>query len=212
MKRKPITEETRLKMSVSQKGRKHSEETKKKIGLKHKNKIVSLETKLKLSKSKKGTKNLKRKFNRWSKYNIRYCFCGKKLCRGSISDDCIHCSLKKRVRRRGDKCHFWRGGITAISSQIRNSYKNRQWRSDVFTRDKFTCVKCGDNEGRNLEADHIIPLSIILKNFKIKSFNESIGCELLWDINNGRTLCISCHKKTDTYGSKPKNKYELLTR
>lgn len=26
----------------------------------------------------------------------------------------------------------------------------------------------------------------------------------LWDINNGRTLCVDCHKKTETYGHKTK--------
>jgi 5-methylcytosine-specific restriction endonuclease McrA len=40
----------------------------------------------------------------------------------------------------------------------------------------------------NLEVDHIIPL------------RDSL--ELALDINNGRTLCKSCHEKTDTYGAK----------
>lgn len=29
-------------------------------------------------------------------------------------------------------------------------------------------------------------------------------CEELWDLNNGRTLCIDCHKKTETWGGKTK--------
>lgn len=30
-------------------------------------------------------------------------------------------------------------------------------------------------------------------------FEDAINCEELWSINNGRTLCIDCHKKTNTY-------------
>jgi len=39
----------------------------------------------------------------------------------------------------------------------------------------------------------------------ILSKEEALSCDELWNINNGRTLCIGCHKKTDTYG-RPKTK------
>lgn len=45
-----MTEETRLKMSISRIGKIHSQETKNKIGAKHKNKIISQETREKTSK------------------------------------------------------------------------------------------------------------------------------------------------------------------
>ena len=44
-----VSEETRLKQSISRKGRKHSEDAKLKIGKAHKNKFVSKETRSKLS-------------------------------------------------------------------------------------------------------------------------------------------------------------------
>ncbi|GAB3225008.1 hypothetical protein GCM10027423_61130 [Spirosoma arcticum] len=28
---------------------------------------------------------------------------------------------------------------------------------------------------------------------------EAIGYAMLWDVNNGRTLCYSCHVKTDSF-------------
>src|SRR3990167_1127604 len=39
----------------------------------------------------------------------------------------------------GEKNHNWQGGITALQKQIRRCFLYRQWRSDVFTRDDFTC-------------------------------------------------------------------------
>jgi len=43
-------------------------------------------------------------------------------------------------------------------------------------------------------------LSIILEDNEIKNIDDALGCEELWNINNGRTLCHPCHKMTDTYG------------
>lgn len=51
-----VSEETKKKMSKSQTGRKHTEETKKKIGSNTKGKIVSEESKEKMSKSQTGKK------------------------------------------------------------------------------------------------------------------------------------------------------------
>lgn len=90
--------------------------------------------------------------------------------------------------RAGEESHLWKGGITPINEQIRKSLEYKQWRKEVFERDNFTCQICGNNESGNLNADHIKPFAYY--------------SELRFDINNGRTLCIDCHKKTDTYGHK----------
>jgi 5-methylcytosine-specific restriction endonuclease McrA len=63
----------------------------------------------------------------------------------------------------------------------------RKWRRAVFTRDYFTCQKCGRRLPENeLEAHHIKPFSV--------------APELQFDIGNGLTLCHECHVKTDSYG------------
>lgn len=64
---------------------------------------------------------------------------------------------------------------------------NAEFRTAVFKRDNYTCQLCGQRGGR-LQVDHIKPYCAFP--------------ELRTDISNGRTLCVSCHKKTDTYGSK----------
>lgn len=87
-----------------------------------------------------------------------------------------------------EKHPAWRGGITPLNVKIRNSPRMKEWRAAVFKRDGYTCVLGGKEHGNKLEADHI------------KRFSDYP--ELRFDINNGRTLCVNCHKRTDTYGNK----------
>ena len=76
---------------------------------------------------------------------------------------------------------------------IRELYKYRQWRTNVFLRDKFTCVLCGENG--YVEADHYpIRFIAIVRKYVLKTLEQAINCKELWDINNGRTLCRKCHK------------------
>jgi len=71
----------------------------------------------------------------------------------------------------------------------RPRYEMSDWRKKVFERDDYTCKECGVKGGK-LQADHILPYSLFE--------------EYRWDLDNGRTLCVDCHKKTDTYGNKVK--------
>ena len=94
----------------------------------------------------------------------------------------------------------WKGGISLLRKRIRGLFKYRQWRSDIFTRDNFTCVLCGKSKCY-VEADHYPKLfSEIIKDNNIKTIEEASDCEEFWNINNGRTLCKDCHKKV-TYGN-----------
>lgn len=128
---KPIKEQTKIKMSLSNKnavhnfwkGKKLSKEVKEKMRIAHlgsKNhfygKTHSEESKLSMGKTRKG----------------------------------------KYVR---EKVWNWKGGVTPIYTKIRTSPEMKLWRMSVFKRDNFTCVWCGDNRGGNLEADHIKPFA-----------------------------------------------------
>lgn len=61
----------------------------------------------------------------------------------------------------------------------------KAWRKAVFERDDYTCQVCGVRGGV-LNADHI------------KCFAHYPS--LRWEVSNGRTLCLDCHKKTANYG------------
>jgi len=168
-----------------QKGFKHSEETRQKMS----------ETRKRLGIVPPSAKG--KKMSDSQKKNIS--LANKK----AYSDPILRKSLSDR--QRGDKGHAWKGGLTDIKLSIRNSYQYRQWRSDIYTRDNFTCVLCNERGGK-LNADHIKPFSIILHINNVKSLEEALNCSELWNINNGRTLCESCHLKTDTWGGKSRIK------
>jgi hypothetical protein len=99
--------------------------------------------------------------------------------------------LKMSADRKGDKWYTWKGGLTKQNLLIRNQVEYKLWREAVFKRDRWTCVWCGVKGGK-LNADHIKPFC----NYP----------ELRFALDNGRTLCVPCHKTTDTYGPKARNK------
>ena len=106
--------------------------------------------------------------------------------------------VKQKMRKnccRGENHYNWKGGRTFLHKQIRDCYKYRQWRSDVFTRDNFVCQECGMKSSW-IEVHHKKGMVKIIEEYKIKTLEDALNCEELWNINNGRTLCSRCHNKT----------------
>jgi len=171
-----ISDETREKMCKAQKGDKnpnfgkhHSKETKKKISESEKGKYISDAHKRKISES-----NKRRIYSKETR---------KKLSEG----------------QRGGKGSNWKGGITPLAKAIRGSAKYIQWRQDCFIRDQFTCQKCGQMGGR-LEVHHKKTFFKLTQeaNYYMPLFPLYDACMLytpLWNLANGITLCVKCHKK-----------------
>lgn len=84
----------------------------------------------------------------------------------------------------GPEHHNWRNGNRSARKKQMARYKYREWRKSVFERDNFSCCECGVR-GVFLHADHIKPWSLFPK--------------LRFSICNGRTLCVPCHCKTDSF-------------
>ena len=79
---------------------------------------------------------------------------------------------------------WYRGGVSRENKILRNTAAYRNWRKAVFERDNYTCQKC-HVRGVELHPHHI------------KSWEKYP--QLRFEISNGKTLCIFCHKQTDTY-------------
>jgi len=167
-KNKQFTKEHKRKLGLVWKGRKHSLKSKQQISKSHFGLKLSKDVKQKISKAHLGKK---------SSFETR---------------------KKMSLSHKGSKSYLWKGGISPLHKQIRLCFESRQWRSDVFTRDNFTCQMCG-KRGYKLNAHHLKPFNKIVEEYKIKSIQEALNCDELWNINNGQTLCHNCHKKTNTY-------------
>jgi hypothetical protein len=118
--------------------------------------------------------NCKKEFRvKTSQFNIRK-FCSYK-CKGDWMSENVY----------GEKHHSWQGGKSKDKHCSTKKYK--QWRTDIFKRDNWTCQTCGVR-GCYIEPHHI------------KSWAKFP--ELRFEISNGVTLCLSCHKLTDNYKGK----------
>lgn len=92
---------------------------------------------------------------------------------------------KKSATMQGIKLEEWKGFTSPKYKIIRKSTDYILWRTAVFMRDDYTCQNCYI-KGGTLHADHIKPFAQYP--------------ELRFAIDNGRTLCVSCHMKTETWG------------
>lgn len=116
---KKMSEETRKKMSESHKGKKLPLEQRKKIGESNKGKIVPPEVGKKISMAKIGVPNL--------------------LNRGILNKS-------------------WKGGISPERDRIRHSIKYSNWSRSIFKRDNYIDQKYGTKGGK-LVAHHILNFS-----------------------------------------------------
>jgi len=75
---------------------------------------------------------------------------------------------------------MWKGGISSENMKIRHGLEYEIWRNKVYRKDYWTCRLCG-YKGQKIVAHHL------------KLFSEFP--ELRFSIDNGITLCRSCHAK-----------------
>ncbi len=133
-------------------------------------------------------------------------FCSPK-CRGA------HLAIKFKGRqgyrpkdsyKRGAENENWKGGkassLQELRSKVRMLNEYKTWHSTILRRDGWKCVLCSHD--RNLEVDHIVSFKKIVTKYAITDTVMALACAELWDLDNGRTLCGPCHKKTPNYGRK----------
>jgi hypothetical protein len=186
-------------ISIFNKGRKLSEETKLKISEIAKQKGFG-----KWMKGKKLTdehkKNIgiasgKRKYGEKFKEKMRIITKGRFLGKKQSLETRLKRSEATKGTRTGKSNPNWNGGITNETAKIRTSIENRLWRESVFARDNWTCQKTGI-KGERLAAHHI-------KNF-------SLYPELRFAIDNGITLSKETHDEFHRIYGKKNNTIEQI--
>ena len=94
--------------------------------------------------------------------------------------ECVKDKLSERMS--GDGNPFWKGGINGEKDTLRHHREYKNWRTNVYERDNYTCQCCG-KRGVKLNAHHI------------NSFASYL--DFRYDVNNGITLCTGCHDATE---------------
>ena len=93
-------------------------------------------------------------------------------------------SIERRIKtsaiQQGIPVGQWKGFKSPILLRIRKSSEMKQWREKIFERDDWTCQECYIR-GKRLHVHHIR---------KFSKFSS-----LRFDVNNGISLCKSCHDK-----------------
>lgn len=174
-----VSEEEKVRLAAirpSMLGKQHSEVTKAKMSKAHHGKVMLEEAKQKMSEARVGK------------------YAGK--------NHPLHGQSREDMK--GENNPNWNGGVTPLYKQIRETIQYKQWRTACFERDDYTCKFCGQRGG-DLHVDHITTYASIIAKCQIISVEEAIRCTELWDVGNGRTLCITCHRNTDTYGRPQKS-------
>lgn len=135
-----------------------------------------------------------RVFDRWTVMNYAYtengvvywkckCDCGviKAVTGGNLkSGTSTSCGCYK-LEIVGENHHNYNPNLTDEDRADRRGLpKYKEWRKCVYKLDNYTCQKCGDNKGGNLNAHHIL--------------SYRANPEVKTEVSNGITLCESCHK------------------
>jgi hypothetical protein len=97
----------------------------------------------------------------------------------------------------------WKNGFSPLYHLIRAMSEYKKWRSEVFTRDNWTCRTCGKNEGY-VTVHHIKSVRQIIIDNDLKNIINARNCKELWNTDNGITLCEECHSHTDNYKGRAK--------
>lgn len=101
---------------------------------------------------------------------------------------CQHCAIENS---RGKLSVHYNHDLTDENRARDRRYdaEINAWRKAVYERDNFTCVKCGDNRSGSFNAHH--------------KDGYSWCIERRYDVSNGATLCVTCHRKFHSiYGNK----------
>ena len=180
------------KLRIMNLGRKWSDKVKLNMSIAHKN--IAQETRTKMSLSKLGNSNSKGfKWSIEQKRKLSLLRKGNKYRLGTKHSDEIkkkmsesHKKMSEETRFKmslaglGEKCHFWKGGLTKKTTLRIGRATWRLISKKIRRRDNYICQHCGAKETK-LDVHHKIPYYLTQND----SFDNLI------------TLCCYCHAKEE---------------
>lgn len=89
----------------------------------------------------------------------------------------VKISVNRTGKAKGSLHPNWKGGISGKRKLDMGTKRYQDWRKSVLQRDGFSCSRCGLTD--HLQVHHIKPYAV--------------NHLLRYDIDNGLTLCRSCH-------------------
>jgi hypothetical protein len=96
---------------------------------------------------------------------------------------------------RGSSNPAYLHGLSPVQLSVRKSMRYRDWRTAVYTRDNFTDQITGEPINGRGNAHHREPFSKIWEDNKIKTFEDAMKCDALWNIDNGVTMKNKTHNR-----------------
>jgi hypothetical protein len=100
-----------------------------------------------------------------------------------------------------------------LKLKIRNTTKYLNWRLSILKRDNFTCKICHAsvkaNKSLRLEVHHPKAFDEICKENNVSTVEQALGCEELWNLKNGVSICYTCHKDIEKLTTKLRNMFIL---
>lgn len=170
----PISQGTKQKIRLSLLGRKRPPEVIAKMRAAQTGKTASLKTRQKLSALRSGPNNpfFGKTHTTEARKKIRLAHIGIELPPRSLEH--------RRKLSEAQKLRHPGIALKHPDKSIRMSLDYKLWREAVFRRDDYRCFDCGERGGY-LEAHHKYPFATFPR--------------LRLMLENGITLCISCHKR-----------------
>lgn len=141
--------------------------------------------------------------NQYGKVLITCPFCkkDKKVFRSRLNSKLQHCSKKcffehKKTLVTGKNNPNYRNGFRTLSKKLRNCSRYRLWKKEVLEKDDYKCRGKSKYHSDKLIIHHKIRLWKLIEDYPNKKIN--INDEYFYNLDNGLTLCESCH--FTTYG------------
>jgi hypothetical protein len=66
-----------------------------------------------------------------------------------------------------------------------------------------------DNKSLRLEVHHAKTFDDICNKNNVSTVEQALGCEELWDLNNGMSACYTCHKNIEKLRTQLRNVFYL---